>query len=607
MMRRTIFSLSSSTVVGVGTHSVFNQAAILEDFDPHRSNARMVDALKHFNGGDVSEFAKWCGSATAQKEAAWANNVSPTFTPFDLQGRRIDSVEFIPAYHTLLAKARSLSVPSLPYEVDPTTGVRAVRGSPERRSKQVTRCALSMLHYQLEQGTGCPLTMTYAGAPVLEQALLGANATNPDGTARIKTWLDKLTAKGYDSTDAFIDSKSSVMMGMSMTEKQGGSDVRSNTTEATPLIEGDDAAAGALGAPYRLVGHKWFTSAPMSDGFLTLAYTGTGKDRQLSCFLVPRWVKEGERNAGLRFQRLKNKMGDKSNASSEVEYYNAAGFLVGARGTGVRTIVEMVNHTRLDCLAGSAALMQIAVLRAVSHTCGRSAFGTVLRDQPLMQNVLCDLILESEAASALAFRCAAAFDYTPDEAYRRLAVAVGKYYVCKRAPSVVYEALECFGGNGYVEDFPMARYFRQSPLNAIWEGSGNVIVLDVFRALGKPEQAAAAMKAVMAEALFTNNEALISYTKGVISEVEVLLKGLYAAAAKKDKAQAAQVEMQGRVVAERLAIALLASALGGYGDRAVFDAFVESRIVSRPSAFFGTLPPRCVRPEFIDRFVPKLY
>ena len=459
-----------------------------------------------------------------------------------------------------------------------------------------------MLHYQLEQGTGCPLTMTYAGAPVLEQALHNAPNKDTDGAQLVSRWFEKLTVPCYDPNDVFMGSKSSVMVGMSMTEKQGGSDVRSNTTVAIPMVA-DEAAATSLGAPYRIVGHKWFTSAPMCDGFLSLAYTGSGERRQLSCFLVPRWTAEGERNSGLRFQRLKNKMGDKSNASSEVEYYNAVGYLLGVRG--VNTIVEMVNHTRLDCLMGSAALMQIAVLRAVGHTCGRSAFGSVLRGQPLMQNVLCDLIIEAEAATALAFRCSAAFDNAPDEAYRRLAVAVGKYYVCKRAPSVVYEALECFGGNGYVEDFPMARYFRQSPLNAIWEGSGNVIVLDIFRALGKPEQAAAAVKAVMTEALLTKNDALIGYTKLVVEEVGTLLRGLQSAVSSKDSAQAAHFEMQGRMVAERLATALLGSALGGFGDRAIFEAFVEARIVHKPTTFFGALPPSCVRSNFIDRFVPK--
>jgi putative acyl-CoA dehydrogenase len=429
------------------------------------------------------------------------------------------------------------------------------------------------MHYQLEQGTSCPLTMTFAGVPVLE----GSNANGA-----FTEWIAKLTAPHYDARDVHISLKRSAMMGMSMTEKQGGSDVRSNTTTAEPVsLE----RAEEFGSPYKIVGHKWFTSAPMCDGFLTLAYTREG----LTCFLIPRWLSPTERNTGLRFQRLKNKLGDRSNASSEVEYHGAVGYLVGKRGHGVRTIIEMVNLTRLDCLLGSGALMQAALFHAVSHTVHRKAFGSALADKPLMRNVLTDLAIEAEAATALGMRVAHSFDDPSLDPYRRLAVAIGKYFVCKRSPAFVYEALECMGGNGYVEDFPLSRYFRQSPLNAIWEGSGNVIVLDIFRALAKDP---AGLQAIVSEIESTGHPILRSRVHELIDALR--------------KANV-EAEMQGRALAEGFARLLQASALYHSNRDVVYHEFVESRITAeRPGTMFGTLRSDLVNPAIMDRHMPVM-
>ena len=429
------------------------------------------------------------------------------------------------------------------------------------------------MHYQLEQGTSCPLTMTYACLPVLV-------AANTNGA--FDEWIARLKSGLYDKRDIHIHGKTGATCGMSMTEKQGGSDVRSNTTKA---VFADKLRGKAdPGARYELTGHKWFTSAPMCDAFLTLAYTGEG----MSCFLVPRWVGPEERNAGLRFQRLKNKVGDKSNASSEVEYHGAAGYLVGDLGHGIRTIIEMVNHTRLDCLLGSAGLMQMAMFHAVNHAKHRAAFGGTLLSKPLMKNVLCDLALECEGATALAMRVARAFDNSSLENYKRLAVAIGKYYVCKRAPAVVYECLECLGGNGYVEDFPLARYLRQSPLNAIWEGSGNVIVLDIFRAVAREP---ASLEAVVEDIISTKHPILVHEVKAVLQDIH---RG------------GTELEMAGRVVAERLAILLQASALFHTGPaRDVFEAFVKSRISDKRLALFGTIDRSCVSDVLLHRHEPS--
>jgi putative acyl-CoA dehydrogenase len=577
MLRRCGFRLcqvkAPATVV---THQVLNQATILEDFNLYASNRRMQECVAKYHGEGAAGVEKdtstllaygaYCGSADAMNDAYLANSNLPVFTPFDRQGRRIDSVTFHESYHRLMASGMQNGIPSLAYQRPKGKG-------------QIPRCALNYMHYQLEQGTSCPLTMTYAGVPVLQQS-------NENGF--FDDWIAKLTTPEYDSRDIHISLKRAAMCGMSMTEKQGGSDVRSNTTTATPLSS--SGSESQPGAAFVLRGHKWFTSAPMCDAFLTLAQTKEG----ISCFLVPRWISPTERNLGLRFQRLKNKLGDRSNASSEVEYHDAVGFLLGKLGRGVPTIIEMVNYTRLDCLLGSSALVQAALFQAVNHVSTRSAFGGVLVQKPLMRNVLCDLALEAEANTALAMRVAHCFDCGKErEVFRRIAVAIGKYFVCKRAPSLVYEALECMGGNGYVEDFPMARFYRQSPLNAIWEGSGNVIVLDVFRAVSKDPSTVAA---IIQEVRSTEHPVLIATLNDVLS----LMRG----------GDQDAVESQGRVVVETLATLLQAAALFHSNKSIGFEEFVASRFpksdngAARRSRLVGTLPYECISKELIERHVP---
>jgi len=570
------------------THDVINQATILEDFNLFLSNRRLQESLETFGVTaehptiqHLTSYGAYCGSSQAMQDAFMANHATPVFTPFDRQGRRIDNATFHESYHRLMSTAMTAGVSNFAYQPDAATN-----------GGQVSRVALSYMHYQLEQATSCPLTMTYACVPVLEQA-------NRGGV--FDEFLKKLKNRSYDPRDIHVSLKTSAMCGMSMTEKQGGSDVRSNTTTAQLADKSSAATAGAPGTAYVIRGHKWFTSAPMCDAFLTLAQTGP--KGELSCFLIPRWLSPEQRNTGLRFQRLKNKLGDKANASSEVEYHDAIGFLVGTLGHGVRTIIEMVNFTRLDCLLGSAALVQAATYHAVAHTSTRTAFGSRLIEKPLMQNVLCDLALESEASTALGFRLAHAFNQPngqneTEENFRRGAVAIGKYFACKRAPALVYEALECLGGNGYVEDFPMARYFRQSPLNAIWEGSGNVIVLDVFRALLKEPKI---LEAIRLEVAATNNPILKQHMDRIAS---VLV------AAVKSPAALSSLESQGRVVVETIAKLLQAAALhrttrNAEGER-VYDAFVKARFGERPCAslLVGTLPNECVSKELLLRHQP---
>jgi putative acyl-CoA dehydrogenase len=542
----------------LATHEVFNQSPLLRDFNVFTSNRRLQESLEVCNVSKQSvtmlaDYGRTVGSGEWLERAELANANPPVFTPFDIQGRRIDSVTFHSAYHELMSVAISAGVPH-----------------PHRAGGHLPRAALSYMHYQLEQGTSCPLTMTYACLPVLL-------AANTNGA--FDDWIAKLKSAKYDRLDAHISAKAGATCGMSMTEKQGGSDVRSNTTKA--VFADASRRNGENGARYELTGHKWFTSAPMCDAFLTLAYTAEG----MSCFLVPRWLEPSQRNVGLRFQRLKNKLGDKSNASSEVEYYGAIGYLVGGLGHGIRTIIEMVNHTRLDCMLGSAALLQMSMFFAINNALHRNAFGGTLVAKPLMKNVLCDLALECEGATALAMCVASSFDDPSRDAYKRLAVAIGKYYICKRAPAVVYEALECLGGNGYVEDYPLARYFRQSPLNAIWEGSGNVIVLDIFRAVAREPSS---LEAVVSDILSTSHPLLTNEVKALLQEIH---RG------------GADLEMSGRVVAERLALLLQASALFHAGPRDVFDAFVRSRIEHKRCALFGTLDKSCVSDVLLHRHV----
>jgi putative acyl-CoA dehydrogenase len=426
----------------------------------------------------------------------------------------------------------------------------------------VARAAGFYVWAQVEAGHGCPVSMTHAAVPALR--------VDPAIAAE---WEPRLTAYAYDPELRRPADKTSALAGMGMTEKQGGSDVRVNTTTAEPEPDGS----------YLLTGHKWFTSAPMCDVFLVLAQAPDG----LTCFLVPRILPDGTRNT-FRIQRLKDKLGNRSNASSEPEFDRTVAWRIGAEGRGVRTIIEMVNMTRLDCVIGSAALLRHAVAQATHHAAHRRAFGAYLSEQPLMQNVLADLAIESEAATVLMLRLAAATDDEERE-FRRLALAAGKYWVCKRGPMVAAEALECLGGNGYVEDFPLARLYREAPLNSIWEGSGNVNALDVFRAMRREPASMAAY------------DEEVALAAGADARLDRAIDELRA-----DLARSAGDEGGARRVVERLAVVLQASLLVRYGHPAVADAFCAARLDRDSGLAFGTLPSGADVRAIVERATPKL-
>ena len=444
------------------THAVDNQPRPFGPCDLWADDVGLREAVFR-EGGEafapqLAAYGQIAGTRLLQL-ADDAHRDRPRLIAYDPYGRRQDRVEFHPAYHEVMGSAIAHGVSGLSW-AQPQAGAH------------VARAALSYLHYQAEPGSSCPLTMTHAGASVLRRE------------PALKEWFDKAAAPHYDSRFTPISSKQGITLGMGMTEKQGGSDVRANLTMATPL--GADRE-------YSLVGHKWFFSAPMSDGFLVLAQAPGG----LSCFLLPRWRPDGTVNA-LRLLRLKDKQGDWSNASSEVEFENAWAMRVGEEGRGVATILEMVMLTRLDCMLGSAGLMRMALRRVIHHVHQRCAFGKRLIEQPLMRSVLADLVLEAEAATALSLRVAGAVDRAPQDAHEaalaRIATAIGKYWICKRASGVAAEAQECLGGIGYIEDSGMPRLFRQSPLNAIWEGCSNIQCLDVLRAMAREPETGTALR-----------------------------------------------------------------------------------------------------------------
>ena len=462
-----------------------------------------------------------------------ANRDRPRLRTHDRHGRRIDTVEFHPAYHRLMEAAKAHGVAGLSWH-EPGPGAH------------VARATLSYLHHQAEAGTSCPLTMTHAAVPVLQRE------------PRLAHWAAKAAAPHYDPRDIPIADKAGITLGMGMTEKQGGSDVRANTTTATPR-----------GDAYALVGHKWFFSAPMCDGFLVLAQAPAG----LSCFLMPRRLDDGDRNA-FRLMRLKDKLGDGSNASSEVEFTGAHAWRVGEEGRGVATIIEMVMLTRLDCMLGSAAEMRMALAQALHHAHHRRAFGKPLVAHALMRNVLADLALEAEAALVFALRVARAVDAAPHDAgeaaFARIATAAGKYWICKRAPAFVNEAQECLGGAGYVEDSILPRLYRQAPLNSIWEGSGNIQCLDVLRTLVREPGVLGVVDRELASAAGTD------------AAYDAFVDRLRAALAATGEAGA-------RRLVERLALALQAAVLLRAGSP-VAPLFVRSRLAGEHGLAFGTLP-----------------
>ena len=459
------------------THEVFNQFGELADYDLLATDPALCEALARADAGwatpMLGDYAARMGDATTYAQAADANRHTPELQAFDSRGRRLDAVQFHPGWHALMAMYRQAGLISLPFDSD----------QPGRWSAWA---AGFYLHGQVEQGTLCPATMTTAAIPLLQR--------EPALWAQLQ---GKLLSQDYDERDLPVTQKRSMWVGMGMTEKQGGSDVRANTTRAVPV------GAGGRGGEYLLTGHKWFFSAPMCDAHLVVAQTPSAGP---ACFYVPRWRPDGSKNA-LHIQRLKDKLGNRSNSSSEVEFDGAWGILMGEEGRGIPTIIEMATLTRLNCVIGSAAIIRQALVQAIAYTRQREAFGRVLIEQPLMQTVLADMALESEAALAIAMRLALAYEReasgqsTPVErAYKRILTPAAKFWVCKRAVELTGEAMEVFGGNGYVEEGVMARLFREAPVNSIWEGSGNVMCLDVLRALAREPEAAAALLADLAPA-----------------------------------------------------------------------------------------------------------
>ncbi|MFQ5347770.1 MAG: acyl-CoA dehydrogenase family protein [Rhodothalassiaceae bacterium] len=536
------------------THSVTNQPPALGDMDFFAGDAAFAEAVAREGSPQSVERAKAYGRLVGSEEVRAlgvdANRHPPELVSFDRYGRRLDEVRFHPAYHRLM-------------EIGITHRQPAVAWSGEAGG-HVSHAALEFILHQVDAGVCCPLSMTYAGIPALR--------TNP---ALARQWEAKFLSDKYDPRFLPMEEKAGCTMGMAMTEKQGGSDVRANSTRATRLAGSD--------GEYSLRGHKWFCSAPMSDAFLTLAYAEGG----LTCFFVPRWTPDGERNR-IFIQRLKDKLGNRSNASSEIEYHDAWAVRVGEEGRGVPTIIEMVHHTRLDTTVGAAALMRRALVEAMHHATHRSAFQRRLVDQPLMQSVLADLAIESEAATLLTFRIARAFDDTKqDESARdfaRLAVALAKYWLNKRVVGVVYEALEVIGGGGYVEESPMAWLYREAPLNGIWEGSGNVIALDLLRTMAKAPRA---LDLYLAE---------IGGARGADRRFDAAIDAL---AARLSGARAE--EATARRLAEEMALLLQGALLLRHAPAAVADAFVATRLAGDWGHAYGTLPAAADRRAIIDR------
>ncbi|MFP3920073.1 MAG: isovaleryl-CoA dehydrogenase [Dichotomicrobium sp.] len=520
---------------GTGTHEVFNQSPVFADIDLYAANPGLRAAVEREGAGWASEelaaLGQRAGSAEVLEWGRRANENPPQLRAFDEKGRRIDRVEYHPHYHALMQLASE-------HGLHGRSWAHLAEGRERRSGEAVARAAGFYLMAQAESGHCCPITMTHASVPTL---LLNADLA--------RDWLAKIVARDFQPELAPLSEKRAVKFGMGMTEKQGGTDVRANTTRA-------EAASGD--GTFRLTGHKWFMSAPMSDAFFVLAQAPGG----LSCFLVPRVLPDGTLNA-LRFQRLKDKLGNRSNASSEVELAGAHGWLVGEEGRGVPAIIEMVTYTRLDCALGSAGLMRLGLEVAARHCAHRTVFQKKLIDQPMMTRVLGELALDAEAAIMLAMRLAGSFDRAETDedeaAYRRLMTPVVKYWVCKAAPPFLYEAMECLGGNGYVEEGPLARAYREAPVNAIWEGSGNVMCLDVLRVLRRSPEAAERVAERFARAAEGEPR--------LIAAVERLKQALRA-----------PNEADGRYLSETLALVGAACEMRQHAPSPLADAFIASRL-----------------------------
>jgi len=532
------------------THEVFNQSPPFEDVNLFSTDRALTEAVSREGGGAAAKrleaFGAACGSAAAFERGRLANENPPKLRSFDTKGRRLDMVEFHPAYHECMGLSMAEGLHCAAWEHLREPGAKPASGA------NVARSAGCYMATQMEAGHQCPITMTNAAVPTL---LL------QPGIA--EHWVPKILARDYDKSFNPASAKRGVTIGMGMTEKQGGTDVRANTTRAEAA-----AGAGGPGAEYVITGHKWFMSAPMCDAFLVLAQAPAG----LSCFLLPRFLPDGSVNA-IHFMRLKEKLGNRSNASSEVEFHGAHGWLIGEEGRGVPNIIEMVTGTRLDCAVASAGLMRLMLANAIHHCRHRTVFQRKLIDQPLMGQVLADLALDVEAATALAFRLARCFDRASDPhagAWRRLMTPVTKYWICKMAPAFGYEAMECLGGNGYVEEGLAARIYREMPLNAIWEGSGNVMALDLLRVLQRePETAAIVMEDLAAAA---GGDA---HLKAQLERVQRMLH------------EPRLLDRRGRMLTEALATLAAGTILRAHAPAFVADAFLATRLSGSPRHTYG--------------------
>ncbi len=542
------------------THEVTNQAPELGDYNLYASDIALQEGVRRegaqWHGESLTHYGMRLGLRETFALAHDVNRCKPELETFDRQGRRVDRVRFHPGWHRFMRMTF-------------LQGMHCSAWSAPRAGAQVARAAAYLLHGQVEAGSLCPTTMTSAAIPLLQQ----------------EPWFDSvahhLYSLQYDERDAPLSRKTSMMIGMGLTEKQGGSDLRSNTTQAIPLD------GGGRGAAYRLVGHKWFLSSPMSDAHLVLAR----HDEAFSCFYVPRWLDDGGKNA-VHIQRIKNKLGNRSNASVEVEFDDAVGVLVGQEGRGIATLVEMASYTRLDCVLGSTALLRQGLVQAMHHARHRIAFGQPLIRQALMQSVLMDLALESEAATALALRLARAFDASDDlldHAYRRILTPAAKFWICKRTVEAMGECMEVWGGNGYIEDGPMARLYREAPVNSIWEGSGNVMCLDVLRALKRHPE--------LAQALLASLEQDCADEPLLKQRAQSLL-GLLASGEP-------TLESAARYVAQELVLLVQAGLLRRHAPQVLADAFVQSRFGGAGGRVYGVSATPLALYSVLERAWPE--
>jgi putative acyl-CoA dehydrogenase len=545
--------MNAANLTKLKTDEVFNQPSALENYNLFASDAVLRECVRRENAAWIEEraenFGEICGRAETLKLGDAANRYSPVLKTHDRFGNRIDEVEFHPAYHELM-------------RIGVENNAHNLAWTSEEKGAHVARAALMFLKHQIDEGTSCPLTMTFAVVPSLR--------LQPE---LADEWLPRVFSNNYDARFVPAWEKSGATFGMAMTERQGGSDVRANTTTARKINRSE----------YEITGHKWFCSAPMSDAFLVLAQTEKG----LTCFLLPRFRPDGARNA-FHIQRLKDKLGNRSNASSEVEFNAAFAQIVGEEGRGVPAIIEMVRHTRLDCVVGSSATLRRAVAEIVHHCAHRSAFGKKLIEQPLMQNVLADLCLESEAATRFAFHLARSFDCEYGKYFSRIATAIGKFWICKRAIHAVGEAIECAGGNGYVEESVLPRLYRDIPVNSIWEGSGNVQCLDVLRAIKKEPETLEAVFAELRTARGANK-----YFDDFVGEIEKELRA------------AREIETRARRIVEKMALALQAAILLKSSPDFVAESFCRSRLAENHLTF-GALPAETDFAAIIERARPQV-